>query len=240
MPPIVGAYERPLSLTMMHEVAAVVVADVVERLPGHAAGEGAVADDGDDVPIALPGHREGARDAVGPAQRARGVRALDDVVLGSPSAAGSPRGRPSDAGCEKSWRPVSSLCTYDWCPVSKTIASRGESNTRWMARVSLDHAEVRAEVAARLRDLGDEEAADLRRELRHLLIGEAIEIAGSVDAVEQCHPSTLRQEAWPIGAPPPPDDWMLPECPLYADAVGTGGMRRARSRIDRALRARGV
>ena len=34
----------------------VVVGDVVERLPRHAAGEGAVAHDGDDVAIVLAGH----------------------------------------------------------------------------------------------------------------------------------------------------------------------------------------
>ena len=67
MPPIVGAYERPLSLTTIDEVAVVVVGDVVQRLPRHAARERAVADDGDDVPIVLAGHLEAPRDAVGPA-----------------------------------------------------------------------------------------------------------------------------------------------------------------------------
>ena len=48
------------------ELAGVVVGDVVQRLPRHAARERAVADDRDDVAIVLAGHLEGARDAVGP------------------------------------------------------------------------------------------------------------------------------------------------------------------------------
>ena len=40
------------------EFAIVVVADVVERLPGHATRESPVADNGYHVSIALPGHRE--------------------------------------------------------------------------------------------------------------------------------------------------------------------------------------
>ena len=55
--------------------------DVVERLPGHAAGEGAVADDGDDVPV-LAADRVGLGQPVGVGQRGGGVGVLDDVVLG--------------------------------------------------------------------------------------------------------------------------------------------------------------
>ena len=56
--------------------------DVVQGLPGHAAGEGAVTDDGDRVPVALtPDHAAGG-DAGGPGQRGRRVGVLDHVVLG--------------------------------------------------------------------------------------------------------------------------------------------------------------
>ena len=48
------------------QLAGVVVGDVVERLPRHAARERAVADDGDDVSVGLAGHLERLRDAVGP------------------------------------------------------------------------------------------------------------------------------------------------------------------------------
>ena len=56
--------------------------DVVDRLPGHAAGEGAVADDRDGVPVALAAQAARLGDAVGPGQGRRRVGVLDDVVLG--------------------------------------------------------------------------------------------------------------------------------------------------------------
>ena len=56
--------------------------DVVERLPGHAAGERAVADDRHGVPVALAAQPARLGDAVGPGQRRRRVGVLDDVVLG--------------------------------------------------------------------------------------------------------------------------------------------------------------
>ena len=63
--------------------------DVVQGLPGHAAGEGAVPDHRDDVPVgaALDDVRLG--DPVRPAERGRRVGVLDDVWLGY-GAAGVP------------------------------------------------------------------------------------------------------------------------------------------------------
>ena len=94
-----------------HEPPGVVVADVVERLPGHAAGERSVADDRHDVSVTLTRHPEGSRDTVGPRQRARRVRASRRCRARSQSAVGTPRGRPVMRSRLKSWRPVSSLCT---------------------------------------------------------------------------------------------------------------------------------
>ncbi len=55
--------------------------DVVQRLPGHAAGERAVTDHRDDVSL-LPAHPAGLGEPVGPAECGGGVAVLDDVVLG--------------------------------------------------------------------------------------------------------------------------------------------------------------
>ena len=55
--------------------------DVVQRLPAHAAGECAVADDGDHVPVAVPGQLEGLGQPVGVGQRRTGVAGLDPVVV---------------------------------------------------------------------------------------------------------------------------------------------------------------
>ena len=79
-PPIVGAYERPLSFTTMTSGLSG-GGDVVQRLPAHAAGQRTVADDDRDVPI-LATQCERLGHAVGVGQRGRGVRVLDHVVLG--------------------------------------------------------------------------------------------------------------------------------------------------------------
>ena len=67
--------------------------DVVQRLPAHAAGQRAVADDGDDG-APLVAHRECLRQPVGVGQRRRRVRVLDPVVLalGAAGVAGQPAG----------------------------------------------------------------------------------------------------------------------------------------------------
>ena len=70
-----------MSLTTMTSRLVLGDGDVVERLPGHAAGQRAVADDGDDVPV-LAADRVGLGQPVGVGQRGRGVGVLDDVVLG--------------------------------------------------------------------------------------------------------------------------------------------------------------
>jgi hypothetical protein len=55
--------------------------DVVQRLPRHAAGQRAVADDRDDMAL-LALHLAGLGEPVRPAERRGGVAVLDDVVLG--------------------------------------------------------------------------------------------------------------------------------------------------------------
>src|SRR5690606_15142741 len=62
------------------EVAGVVVADVVQRLPGHPTSQCAVPDDRDDMTVGLPRHLERTRDPVRPTQRTRGVGTFHDVV----------------------------------------------------------------------------------------------------------------------------------------------------------------
>src|SRR5699024_8785459 len=63
-------------------VAVLAGGDVVECLPAHAAGEGAVTDDGDDLAFAASGELEGLRHAVGVGQGGGGVGGLGPVVLG--------------------------------------------------------------------------------------------------------------------------------------------------------------
>ena len=59
----------------------------------------------------------------------------------------------------------------------------------------LDDAEIRSEVTAGLRDLADQEPADLGRQFRQLLAAEPIEVARTVDPLEQGHGIRLRVAA---------------------------------------------
>ena len=55
--------------------------DVVQRLPAHATGESAVADDGNHMPVAVAGQLECLGKAVGVGQRGAGVAGLDPVMV---------------------------------------------------------------------------------------------------------------------------------------------------------------
>ena len=76
-----------------HELARVVVADVVQRLPRHAAGERAVADDGDDVPVVLAGHRRTPGRCRRPTTASSRRGSSRRCRARTRSAADSPRGR---------------------------------------------------------------------------------------------------------------------------------------------------
>jgi hypothetical protein len=56
--------------------------DVVERFPAHAAGQCAVADHRYDAAVVLAADRERLGQPVGVGQGGRGVRVLQEVVLG--------------------------------------------------------------------------------------------------------------------------------------------------------------
>jgi hypothetical protein len=70
--------------------------DVVQRLPAHAAGERAVADDRDDVAV-LAAQPVGLGQAVGVRQRRRGVACSRPGRARTPRGSGSPTGRPACA-----------------------------------------------------------------------------------------------------------------------------------------------
>ena len=84
-------------------------------------------------------------------------------MTGSPTSRRAWRSR-----AKPSSRPVTSLWTYDWWPVSQTMASRGESKTRCRASVSSTDAEVGAEVAAAHGDGVDQHVTDLGCKLLQL------------------------------------------------------------------------
>ena len=117
---------------------AVAVAEVVQRLVGHAAGQRAVADDRDDVAPGRVGPAvAGDGEAVGVREDRRGVAVLHEVVLRL--LAGRVAGQPAGlAQLLEARRPVRSRSCgrRPGGPVSQRMASRGESNTRCSASVS--------------------------------------------------------------------------------------------------------
>ena len=142
--------------------------DVVQRLPGHAAGQRAVAHDGDDAPVVLAPQRVALRDAVGPGQGGGGVRVLDDVVL----ALGPARVARQAAGAAEAGEvlpPGEQLVHVGLVTgVEDERVVRGVEHAVQRER-ELDHAEVGPEMPAGARDVRDQERPDLRRQVRQLV-----------------------------------------------------------------------
>ena len=166
--------------------------DVVERLPGHAAGEGAVADDGHDV-VVLAADLVGLGEAVGPAEHRGGVAVLDDVVLGlgargvaGEAAPGAQAGEVLAAG--EQLVDVRLVAGVEEDLVLRRVEHPVQGDRQ------LHDAEVRAEVAAGLGDGVDEEGPDLCGQLVKLLRAETVQIARSRDAGQQRHPCLLAVE----------------------------------------------
>ncbi len=65
-----------------HKVAVVVISDVVQSLPGHTSGKRTVTDYGNNVSVLVSSCLECPRDSICPGQRTRGVRGLNNVMLG--------------------------------------------------------------------------------------------------------------------------------------------------------------
>ena len=131
-----------------HQLAVLADRDVVERLPGHAAGERAVADHRDDVAVLAADARRpwpARRRTTGRWRRGSSRRRRGRTRPGW----GSPRGRPRCAACRTGWPGRSASCGRrpgGRCPRRRGRA--GESKMRWIAERQLDDAEVGAEVAA--------------------------------------------------------------------------------------------
>ena len=138
--------------------------DVVQRLPGHAAGQRAVADDRDDVAV-LAADRVGLGQPVGVGQRGGGVGVLDDVVVGlglarvaGQAALGAQRVEPAGAAGEHLVH-VGLVAGVEDDPVARGLEDAVDRHGQ------LDHAEVGAEVAAARGAGADQLVADLRGQL---------------------------------------------------------------------------
>src|SRR5690606_1318409 len=129
---------------------------------------------------------EGARDAIGPTERTRGVRALDDVVL---------RLRALGVAGETAARTQGREVLSAGQQLVHVALVTGVEHDRIARRVEdavqrdrqLDDAEVRPEVPAGLGDLAHQELTDLPRELRQLVTTQSIEVTRTVNRLEQRH-----------------------------------------------------
>ena len=135
----------------------------------------------------LAADRVGLGQAVGVAQRGRGVGVLDDVVLGlglarvaaEAALPAQPVELPGAAGQHLVHVGLVAGVPHD--PVAGRVEDPVDRERQ------LDHAEVGAEVPADGRAGGDQEVADLGRQGRQLVVGEAAEVARTRDLIEQTH-----------------------------------------------------
>ncbi len=158
--------------------------DVVERLPAHAAGEGAVADDGHDVAV-VPGQGVGLGEAVGVGQGGGGVGVLDQVVgrfglvgvAGEAAAAAEAVELPGPAGERLVDVRLVAGVEHDLVVrgVEDAVDRHGE----------LHDAEIGADVPAGLGNRFDEELADLVGQTGEVGLVERFEVGQSADGRQQ-------------------------------------------------------
>ena len=138
-----------MSLTTMTSRRSLAVGgDVVQRLPGHAAGQRAVADHRDHRAGRLAAQLVRLGQAVGVGQAGRGVRVLDDVVLGLGLARVAGQAAPLPQAAELGVPPGEQLVHVGLVPgVEHDPVLRRVEHPVQRDR-QLDHAEVRPEVTA--------------------------------------------------------------------------------------------
>ena len=176
----------PVVVDDHHQLAVLAHGDVVERLPGHAAGQRAVADHGYDVAV-LATQGEGLGQTVGVGQRRGRVGVLDHVVVGlvlagvpGQAALGAERVELRGAAGEH-LVDVGLVAGVPHHPVARGVEDPVDRQRQ------LDDAEVGAEMAATRGAGAHQLVADLARQRGQLVVGEVAEIAGSGDLLQQCH-----------------------------------------------------
>ncbi len=159
--------------------------DVVQRLPGHAAGEGSVTDDRDHMAGAAE-DLVGLGEAVGPAEDGGGVRVLDDVVLGlgtrgvaGEAALAAQFGEVLPPGEELVY--VALMAGVPQNPVHGRVEDPVQGDGE------LHHPEVGAQVATGPGHRLDEELPDVLGEFTELRFVQCLEIARPPDGLQQRH-----------------------------------------------------
>ena len=160
-------------------------AGLVDRLERDAAGHRAVADDGDDLAVLARAVAHGLLEADRVADRGRRVAGAHDVVLGLVD-----RAERGQAAVLADRLELVAAAGQDLVRVGLVadvphdlVARRVEQRVHRDG--DLARAEVGAEVAADLPDRVDQQLADLLRDLLQLVLGQAVQVLGAVDAVEE-------------------------------------------------------
>ena len=182
------------------------VGDVVERFPGHAAGQRAVADHRDHRSVVLAPHLVGLGQPVRVGQGGGRVRVLHDVVLGlglvrvpghtaallQPGEAVLPPGEHLVH--------VGLVPGVEHDPVGRGVEDPVQRDGQ------LDHAEVGPEVPPVAGHGLDQEVADFAGQRGQLVGAERLEIPGTGDGLQQSHlVCSFSSAAWPAPAVSPCD-----------------------------------
>ena len=173
-----------------HDAAVGARGDVVQRLPGHAAGQGAVADDRHDVTV-LAADRVRLREPVGVGQGGRRVAVLHPVVLGLGPARVA-RQPALLAESVEAREPSGQHLVHVGLVAGvedDRVARRVEHAVDGQRQ--LDDAEVGAEMAAGARDGAHERVPDLRGQRGQLRLVERTQILRGGDRLQQAHASSL-------------------------------------------------
>ena len=161
--------------------------DVVECLPGHAAGQRAVANDGDHRAVRLAAYLVGLRQAIGIGQAGRGVRVLHHVVLGLGPArvAGDTAAmlelREAGLAAGQQLVHVRLVAGIEQDPVDRRVEDPVQGDGEF------NDAQVRPDMAAIAGHHLDQQVTDLRGQLRQFLGAELLEVAWTRDGLQQCH-----------------------------------------------------
>ncbi|CAB4833398.1 unannotated protein [freshwater metagenome] len=148
------------------------VTDVVQRLVGHAAGDAAVADDGNDVAVRIGPEVAADGEAVGVAQRCRGVAVLNDIVRAFLAVRVARQAAGLTQGLERSLAAGDDLVHVRLVPGVPQHRIGGRLEHTVQGERELDHPEVAAQVAGVLRDGMHDEVAYLACEFVELRVAQ--------------------------------------------------------------------
>ena len=163
--------------------------DVVQRFPAHTAGERAVADDGDHMPIAVPGQLEGLGQPVGIGQRGTGVAGLHPVMLALGACRIARQTVLHPQLVEIGGPPGQDLVHVGLVPRVEDDRIMRRIEDPVQRQCQFDDAEIGAQMSAGCSDLVNQEFTDLTGQLVQLRLGQVLQIGGTADLFK--HPASL-------------------------------------------------